>query len=147
MTTRLLESPVVTARDVMSGWPVVADVDDSVPELFDRMHRAGVRHLVVVANGRCLGVVDDRRVVVEWVIGTLVRSRRAIDLLPPTCTWVAPETPLDEVARLLVADPRGALPVLTDDGAILGIVTASDVLRRVGRGSASKEAAPCVPAT
>ncbi len=47
-------------------------------------------------------------------------------------TSIAPDTPLPEVVRLLVRRGVKAVPVVTDDGRVLGIITGGDLLERAG---------------
>jgi CBS domain-containing protein len=55
------------------------------------------------------------------------------DIMTRAQVTVSPETPLDEVIRLLLDKP-GALPVV-EDGAVVGIVAEADLLRRAELGS------------
>jgi CBS domain-containing protein len=58
---------------------------------------------------------------------------KAADIMTRAVVTVAPETPLDEVIRLLLDKP-GGLPVV-DDGTVVGIVDEADLLRRAELGS------------
>lgn len=55
------------ARDVRTAPVVAVSPGDNIRALLEAMHRTGVRHLVV-EDGRCAGIVDDRRVVLEWAV-------------------------------------------------------------------------------
>ena len=61
----------------------------------------------------------------------------AADIMTPATRTVAPDTPLDEVIRLLLATPGDALPVL-EGGAVVGMVGEDDLLRRAELGSAPR---------
>jgi CBS domain-containing protein len=47
-----------------------------------------------------------------------------------TVVSVSPETPLKEVARLLVAHRISGVPVCAQDGTVLGVVSEADILRK-----------------
>jgi len=51
-------------------------------------------------------------------------------LMTPGVVTVAPETPLREVAALLTQHHISGLPVVDDDGAVVGVVSEADILRK-----------------
>src|SRR5690242_20048877 len=55
----------------------------------------------------------------------------ARDLMTVDVVTVPPETPVVAVARLLAERGISAVPVLGKDGALLGIVTEGDLIRRL----------------
>jgi CBS domain-containing protein len=63
---------------------------------------------------------------------------KARDLMTPDVVTVPPETPVVAVARLLAERGISAAPVLDKSGAVLGIVTEADLIRRL----AGEEDAP-----
>jgi len=68
--------------------------------------------------------------------GARVRRNRSVrDLMSTPVTTVPPDTTLHRAANVMRSRLVGCLPVV-DRGRILGIVTATDVLDELGRGSA-----------
>jgi CBS domain-containing protein len=61
-------------------------------------------------------------------------TMNAADVMTPDVITAAPDTPLSELARLMLEHHISALPVL-DDGRIVGIVSESDLLHRAEAGS------------
>ncbi|MBV8757446.1 MAG: CBS domain-containing protein [Deltaproteobacteria bacterium] len=55
--------------------------------------------------------------------------RVARDLLPADPLTVAAATPVLDVQHLLVLAQVGAMPVVEEDGKVIGVVTAADVMR------------------
>jgi CBS domain-containing protein len=55
----------------------------------------------------------------------------ASDVMTRTVVSVTRETSLEEAARLMVQNRISGLPVLSGDGAVLGMITEGDLLRRV----------------
>jgi CBS domain-containing protein len=123
----------VVAGDVMSAPTVSIAPTTSAATAWSMMMRTGLRHLVVAADERCLGVIDDRTVFAEWPMGPLALRRRTVrELVRPYTTCVLPTTDLRDVARAMVVDLVDAIPVVTEDGHLVGIVTGSDIARAVG---------------
>lgn len=61
----------------------------------------------------------------------MTRMLTARDLMTPDVVTVPPETPVVAVARLLAERGISAVPVLAPDGAVLGVVTEADLIRRL----------------
>ena len=59
---------------------------------------------------------------------------RASDIMSHPVMTVAPDTPVAELARMMVEKRISAVSVI-DDGAMVGIVTEGDLLRRAEIGS------------
>jgi CBS domain-containing protein len=97
---------------------------------FDQMIDHDVRHLVVVDDGRPVGVLSWRDLVVEDVLG--FRNVRVSDMLParelislPTgASW-------RDIADEMVRHRVGCIPLLSPDGAVATVITRSDVVGAV----------------
>lgn len=125
----------------------------TVGEVADRMLDAGLHRIVVVDNENCvLGVVSQRDVLRQYLatqdknpvspgvafesieIGSLISRDRPLT--------VTPDVPLNNAAMVLAANKIGCLPVVGFEGDLVGLLTASDVLRHITGGvSARLEAA------
>ncbi len=55
----------------------------------------------------------------------------ARDVMETQIVSVAPQTPLIDVHRLLTEEEISGAPVVDDDGTLLGVITATDLLRAV----------------
>ncbi len=60
------------------------------------------------------------------------------DIMTKDVVSVRPQTPVREIAILLAEKRISGVPVLTDDGAMVGIVTESDLLHRAELGTEKK---------
>lgn len=130
----VVASPVhaIVAADAMSAPTVTIAPATSVWTAWSTMMRTGLRHLVVAVGETCFGVIDDRAVFAEWPMGPLALRRRTVrELVRPCTTCVQPDTELQVVARVMVEDAIDAVPVVTANGRLVGIVTGSDVARAV----------------
>ncbi|MFL6240267.1 MAG: HPP family protein [Actinomycetes bacterium] len=126
---------VRTAADVMSAPVVTVSVHDTVWKAWGLLYRSGLRHLVVVDGVRVRGLIDDRRITAEWPLGPIGPHRRMVgDVVGRRVHCVLPETPARIVAEIMLDDRTDAVPVVTERGEILGLITTSDLLRElVGR--------------
>jgi predicted transcriptional regulator/ribosome-associated translation inhibitor RaiA len=100
---------------------------------WSRMNREGIRHLVVTEGKRLLGVLSERDLGGRHG-GDVRRGRVVGDLMTPQVAVATPDTTLRQAANLMRGRLIGCLPVV-DDGRVVGIATATDVLGELGRGS------------
>lgn len=100
-----------------------------------RQHR--IRHLPVLENGRMVGLLSDRdlRLAIPpaWAVDhrellAALHQRRVGEIMITEIITVAPETPVEEAAKLLYTHRIGCVPVL-DGSVLVGILTETDLLR------------------
>jgi len=128
-----LEPSRMPIARVMTAAPVVVQQDMSLEEAQELMLRAGIRHLPIMNGERLVDVVTDRDLA---NYRSLVRAAQPVALcevltgaVPYVCT---PDTPLDVVARCMVATRTDVAVVVDDRMHVVGIFTAVDALRCVG---------------
>ena len=127
----LLEGSLL-ASDVMSAPAIAVNPGTSIWTAWSIMSSTGLRHLVVAIEGRCVGVVDDRTVFAQWPMGPLALRRRSVgEIMRGRTSCVLPDVDVRAVAMAMARDGVDAVPVVDADGALLGIVTSSDVTRAV----------------
>ncbi len=100
------------------------------------MRSEDVRHLLVVQDGALVGVLsnrDYRRIIERADAAGTIRNVGAVtvaEIMTPATTLIVrpPDTPLDELARLMVTKKIGSVPIVEASGRPVGIVTQKDVL-------------------
>lgn len=117
-------------RDIMRPKPLTIASTDTLGHAQRTMTRAHIRHLPVMADGRVVGIVTERDLLAArartdgeeqwWMIPA---SR---EMHTPVQT-AGPDDSVSEVAGRMALAKIGALPVV-ERGALLGIITVSDVL-------------------
>jgi acetoin utilization protein AcuB len=97
------------------------------------MRRKGIRHLVVMADSRVVGVLSDRDA--GGRSGASIRARsRVSDLMTAPVVTVQPDTTIHRTANLMRGRTIGCVPVV-DGRRLVGIVTVADLLEVLGRGA------------
>jgi acetoin utilization protein AcuB len=91
------------------------------------MRSAKIRHLVVVRGRKVLGVLSDR----DLGLGT---RESVVDVMTEHAISASPDMTIRKAANLLRGRSVGCLPVM-EDGKLVGIVTTTDLLERIGRGA------------
>lgn len=96
------------------------------------MHQLDVRHLPVTQNGRLVGILSDR----DLLSRVTLEKKGALVFADTTCGEImalnpivcVQGTPVAEMARLMVKKHIDALPIVSLDGSLVGLVTSSDLL-------------------
>lgn len=137
---------LVPVEEFTTPDPVTADASTMVDDLRLLMERHGIRHLPIVQDGAVVGIVSDRDVRLFAGLSAAEKFQvQASDIMAENPLSVTASTPLDEVAFLMSERKVGSVIVKDEEGALLGIFTATDALNalieiiREGRASASQE--------
>ncbi len=116
-----------TAADAMNRRPPIADRNTSLWGAWERLRGADNRHLVVVdSHLHPVGVLEDRDIALRWPPGPFDAHRIPLQRLlrGRSRPRVHIEDDLATVARTMVAAQADAVPVVDDDGRVVGLVTA-----------------------
>src|SRR5689334_10440442 len=114
-------------QEIMSTGVISIGPDATADAAWSRMDQKGIRHLVVKDGSRLVGVVSERDL--GGPKGGALRAGRAVrDFMTPQVATAKPTTTLRQAANVMRGRLIGSLPVV-DDGRLVGIVTATDVLQ------------------
>lgn len=123
------------AMDVMTRDVVSVDKDDRLTNVLERMQKGGPSKFPVREDGKLAGILIDGDIADE--LGATKNRGVATAQLHVTAVYrkhvesVNPETPLPEVLYRMLERDIGMLPVIQNGGTIMGVVTASDLVKRV----------------
>jgi CBS domain-containing protein len=115
----------LTVAELMSPNVISLRPDDRVSQAVREMTLAGVRHLPIVEHGRIVGIVSshDLAAVLDAPDDAALRTLMSSDVVS-----VLPDAPAVEAVGLMIDAKYGALPVVTNGGELVGIITATDFL-------------------
>lgn len=117
-------------RELMTENPKTVSSDATVVEATRVMRDDDVGLVPVVDGDRLVGTVTDRDIAIRVVAeerdanSTAVREIASTDLVT-----IDPEQDLDEALRLMAQHQVRRLPVVEEDGRLVGIVAQADVAR------------------
>jgi acetoin utilization protein AcuB len=117
--------------EVMTARVETVPAEESAENALRRMRARRIRHLVVMQGGEATGVVSIRD------LDSLAsdRSLRTVaDVMSAPAVTGNPRMTVRQAANLLRGRTIGCLPVL-DGGKLVGILTTTDLLDAIGRGS------------
>jgi len=118
---------------VMTPAPLAVPDDMTVLELARLIHARGARHILVTdAGGRLQGVISDRDVIrcfgpTEYPDENLLKQITTAQIMSTDIISVGPQEPLQRAAAVMVSHGISCLPVIMSDGALVGIITNTDL--------------------
>jgi acetoin utilization protein AcuB len=114
--------------DIMRKKVETISAGEPVGAAVERMRQRRIRHLVVMRGKELAGIVSDRD------LGSLGRGEaRVEDVMSAPAVSATSDMTVRKAANLLRGRSIGCLPVM-EDGDLVGIVTTTDLLERIGRG-------------
>ncbi len=128
-------------EDIMTRRVVSVREEDNMQSIREGMEAFGLRHIPVVDGKKLVGLLSHRDMLrFSESQHAPERLRQSIDEQRAERTFVAsvmtrdletvrPDTPIPEAAQRLVKHKFGCLPVTTEDGTLVGIVTEHDFLK------------------
>lgn len=123
---------MIRLQELMSREVESVSPQTTAEAAMNRMRTKGVRHLVVMQDGRVMGVVSDRDLGGKRGPGARANEPVSESMSAHTVTG-KPDMTIRQAANLMRGHVVGCLPVL-DNGKLKGIVTVSDLLDAIGRG-------------
>ena len=127
-------------REIMMGSPVTLKPDDTLDLANDVIALGRIRHIPVVDDGRLVGIITERDLIgaaASQIFGLKQKNKSALlksvlirEVMKKRVLTAAPETPIKDVAHLMAEKKIGCLPIVSA-GALVGLVTTTDILRYV----------------
>ncbi len=115
------------------------DADTPILEARDTMKQSKVRRLPVLHDGKLVGIVtqgdiqeagpSDATSLSIWELNYLLARTKVSDIMTPEedLISVSPKDSVEQVALLMREKKVGGLPVVDDEGNLVGIITESDI--------------------
>ena len=127
------------AKDLMTTTVVTLTGEQTLEHIEEAMKLLRFRHMPVVEGDRIIGLVslrDALRVSASSLIPNASAQDRFLegqykvaDVMNRELTTVGPDTPLSEVAALLLDRKLGCTPVVEEPNVLVGIITEADFVK------------------
>ena len=128
----------MTVADFMTREVVTAGMDDTLGEVRKAFELNHFHHMPILDGDELVGIVSDRDVLMN--VSDQVDTERADNhslytlrkkahqIMTRTVTTISPEDTIEEAAAILLGNDFSCLPVLEGSGALVGIITKTDLL-------------------
>ena len=116
--------------DAMASNPCAIDAEKSVQYAAQMMRDEDVGFAPIVEEDRIIGTLTDRDIAVKVVAeGRDPQTTTAQDVASKAVITVQPDQDLDDALQLMAQHQVRRLPVVEEDGRLVGIVAQADVAR------------------
>ncbi|MGH7892856.1 MAG: CBS domain-containing protein [Thermodesulfobacteriota bacterium] len=115
-------------KESMTKDPVTFSPGEDVRVAFGRLTDLKIRQAPVVENGKLAGIVTDRDLRLA-VVETLSEPGLTVaSVMTPDPITVTGDASLRDAANLISKNKFNALPVISDSGELIGVLTTTDIL-------------------
>ena len=127
-------------KERMSQRPILCATDLPVSDALEQMKQERIRRMPVVdKQGHLIGIVSDKDLLKAspspatslsvWEITYLLSKLKVGDVMTKKVITVVEDTPIEDAARVMVDNKIGGLPVVNGEGAVVGIITETDIFK------------------
>jgi acetoin utilization protein AcuB len=128
------------AREIMMVSPVTLKPEDTLDLANDVISLGRIRHIPIVDDGRLVGMLTERDLIgaaASQIFGLKQKNKSALlksvlikEVMKKRVISAAPDAPIREIAHLMAEKKIGCVPIVSG-GALVGLVTTTDILRYV----------------
>ena len=116
--------------NVMTKNPRTVTADSTVAEAARAMRDEDAGVVPIVEGARVLGVITDRDIAIRVVAeGKDPQGTKVIEIASKELITIDPQQDLDEALRLMAQHQVRRLPVVEEDGNLVGIVAQADIAK------------------
>jgi CBS domain-containing protein len=133
----------VTVSDWMTKNVITTRRQTAIASAHQIMSEKNIRRLPVVDDGKLVGIVtigdvreaspSDATTLSIWELNYLWAQLTVEKIMTRNLLTVKPETPILDAAEIMLEHKVSGLPVVNDKGALVGIITESDIFRMLVR--------------
>jgi len=122
-----------TVREAMTSKLCSIDTDKTVAYAAKMMRDEDVGIAPIIEGDRLVGVLTDRDIAVRVVAeGGDSEQTKVTDVMSRDLVTLDPDQDLDEALRLMARHQVRRLPVVEEDGRLVGVVAQADVAEHAG---------------
>ena len=116
--------------EIMSKEIFSINCKDSIMETCKRFYRKKIGSLLVLEEGLLKGIVTERDIIAKVVILSKDPLNTTVEEIMSTqLVTINQNADVEEAVRLMDTNKIKKLPVVSDDGNLVGIITTSDIVK------------------
>ena len=120
-------------RDAMTSNPRTVETQGTVVEAARLMRDEDAGFAPIVDGGRLVGAITDRDIAIRVVAeGKDPQSTKVGEIMSSNLVTIDPQQDLDEALRLMAQHQVRRLPVVEEDGRLVGVLAQADVAANAG---------------
>ena len=125
--------------DRMTKHPISVTSNATVGEVDRLMKKNKFHRMLIIDNGKLVGYLSDRDIMrvtpspatslSKFEIRSLLDKLSVKDIMKTNVVTVNEDATIEEAALIMYQNKVGGLPVISEVGAVVGIITATDILK------------------
>ena len=125
----------MTCAEVMTPSPTACQPQHTTVDAAELMRREDCGLVPVVSeNGKLIGVLTDRDIVIKVVAeGRDARSTAVSEVMSTDLVTCLPQETVETVMEQMATRQVRRIPIVERDGSLVGIVAQADIATRIGR--------------
>ena len=114
--------------DAMTSGVRIAEPNETLPHAAKKMRTQNIGALPVVEDGKLVGMVTDRDIVIR-VVGANkdAAAVKVEEIMSDECFWCSESEALEDAVRIMEQNKVRRLPVMNDANEIVGMLSLEDV--------------------
>lgn len=127
----IVDDSEVIVSELMKKNPLTIELDTPLVSVQKIFKDKGFRHLPVLKDSRIvIGMISDRDLLKVETMGTF-QFLTASSIMKTILILVDEDTPVAQVAKVMVEEKISAMPVINKDHHMVGIITKTDLLKGI----------------
>jgi len=126
--------------DLMTPAAVTDAPEDTLSDASSKMWSQQTGSLLVMEGANLIGIITERDILKAIAQGDDPKSARVHDLMTKDVVTIGPGTKLRDAAKIMFDHWFRHLPVATEEGDVVGIISLRDLLSVVAQGMEEPEA-------
>jgi CBS domain-containing protein len=119
-------------RDLMTSNPCSIDTDKTVAYAAKMLRDEDVGLAPIVEGDRLVGMLTDRDIAIRVVAEAKdPQTTKVTDVASRELVTIDPDQDLDEALRLMATHQVRRLPVVEEDGRLIGVIAQADIAREL----------------
>ena len=121
----------MTIGEIMTSNPETAQITDSIMDVASMMRDLNVGFMPVMDGNTLVGCITDRDIVIRAVADGLdTANMSAGEIMTTDLQVVTPDTDINEAAKIMEENQIRRLPVIDENGTLIGVVSLGDIAVR-----------------
>lgn len=120
---------MTAVKEVMSKNVKTVEPSATVVEASEVMKKHRIGGLVIVDAEKPVGIITERDIVYKIVVGKKSLDTKVEEIMSKDLRTISEDRDIDDAAKIMAAHLIRRLPVVDDDGKLVGIIAVKDIMK------------------